>query len=67
MRVKEYLELSRTLTQAAHESLGGVPGTRPLVVDPFAGGGAIPLEAIACGSRCLSSTDLIRLRYCSTR
>jgi adenine-specific DNA methylase len=35
--VKEYLESSRALTQAAHEALGGEPGTRPLVVDPFAG------------------------------
>jgi putative DNA methylase len=31
-----YLETARGLTQAAHESLGGLPGTRPLVVDPFA-------------------------------
>ena len=30
--VKQYLETSRALTQAAHEALGGVPGTRPLVV-----------------------------------
>src|SRR5690606_2011128 len=36
--VPAYLETSRSLTQAAHEALGGVPGTRPLVVDPFAGG-----------------------------
>src|SRR5512136_1494792 len=34
-----YLETSRALTQSAHESLGGTPETRPLVVDPFAGGG----------------------------
>src|SRR5258706_570239 len=27
-----YLETARTLTQAAHEALGGEPGTRPLVV-----------------------------------
>ena len=40
--VKEYLETSRALTQTAHEALGGLPGTRPLVVDPFAGGGSIP-------------------------
>jgi hypothetical protein len=40
------LEATRALTQAAHEALGGAPGTRPLVVDPFAGGGAIPLEAL---------------------
>jgi putative DNA methylase len=48
--VREYLETSRALTQAAHEALGGVPGTRPLVVDPFAGGGSIPLEALRVGA-----------------
>jgi hypothetical protein len=36
---KDYLETSRALVQASHEALGGLPGTRPLVVDPFAGGG----------------------------
>ena len=44
--VPEYLETSRALTQVAHEALGGEPGTKLLVVDPFAGGGAIPLEAM---------------------
>jgi adenine-specific DNA methylase len=44
--VKADLETGRALTQAAHEALGGEPGTRPLVVDPFAGGGSIPLEAL---------------------
>lgn len=52
---KEYLETSRALTQAAHEALGGVPGTRPLVVDPFAGGGAIPLEALRVGADAFAS------------
>lgn len=41
----DYLATARALTQAAHEALGGEPETRPLVVDPFAGGGSIPLEA----------------------
>ena len=53
--VQAYLETSRTLTQAAHESLGGVPGTRPLVVDPFAGGGSIPLEALRVGADAFAS------------
>jgi len=52
---REYLETSRALTQAAHEALGGVPGTRPLVVDPFAGGGAIPLEALRVGADAFAS------------
>jgi adenine-specific DNA methylase len=52
---KEYLDASRALTQAAHEALGGVPGTKPLVVDPFAGGGAIPLEALRVGADAFAS------------
>ena len=53
--VKEYLETSRQLTQVAHEALGGEPGTRPLVVDPFAGGGSIPLEALRVGADAYAS------------
>jgi putative DNA methylase len=50
-----YLATSRALTQAAHEAMGGEPGTRPLVVDPFAGGGAIPLEALRVGADAFAS------------
>lgn len=50
-----FLETSRALVQAAHEALGGEPGSRPLVVDPFAGGGAIPLEALRVGADALAS------------
>ena len=39
----EYLETSRRLVKAAH------PEETPLVVDPFAGGGSIPLEALRVG------------------
>lgn len=53
--VKEYLETSRALTKAAHEALGGAPGSRPLVVDPFAGGGSIPLEALRVGADAFAS------------
>ncbi len=53
--VKEYLATSRALTQAAHEALGGHAGTRPLVVDPFAGGGSIPLEALRVGADAFAS------------
>jgi adenine-specific DNA methylase len=52
---KNYLETSRALVQAAHEALGGAPGTRPLVVDPFAGGGAIPFEALRIGADAFAS------------
>jgi len=50
-----YLETSRALVQAAHEAVGGEVGTRPLVVDPFAGGGAIPLEALRVGANAFAS------------
>ena len=50
-----YLETARTLTQAAHKALGGELSTRPLVVDPFAGGGAIPLEALRVGADAFAS------------
>jgi adenine-specific DNA methylase len=53
--VPEFLATSRALTQAAHEALGGSPGTRPLVVDPFAGGGSIPLEALRVGADAFAS------------
>lgn len=53
--VKEFLETSRALTQAAHEALGGQPRTRPLVADPFAGGGSIPLEALRVGANAFAS------------
>jgi putative DNA methylase len=51
----DYLATSRALTQCAHEALGGIPGTRPLVVDPFAGGGSIPLEALRVGGDAFAS------------
>lgn len=44
-----YLEVSRALVKAAHgEEL-------PLVVDPFAGGGSIPLEALRLGCEVFAS------------
>ena len=53
--VPEYVYAGQSLTQSAHESLGGMPGTRPLVVDPFAGGGSIPLEALRVGADAFAS------------
>jgi len=51
----EVLAVARGLTQAAHESLGGASGSRPLVVDPFAGGGSIPHEALRVGAQAYAS------------
>jgi adenine-specific DNA methylase len=44
-----YLEVSRGLVGAAH------PEETPLVVDPFAGGGSIPLEALRLGCETFAS------------
>ena len=44
-----YLKTSRALVKAAH---GNEP---PLVVDPFAGGGSIPLEALRVGCEAFAS------------
>ena len=52
---REYLSTSRALTQAAHEALGGAHGSRPIVLDPFAGGGSIPLEALGVGAEVVAS------------
>src|SRR6266550_8875786 len=44
-----YLEVSRGLVKAAY------PGDTPLIVDPFAGGGSIPLEALRLGCETFAS------------
>jgi putative DNA methylase len=44
-----YLEVSRALVKAAHGD------EAPLVVDPFAGGGSIPLEALRVGCEAFAS------------
>jgi putative DNA methylase len=46
---RTYLDVSRALVKAAH---GEEP---PLVVDPFAGGGSIPLEALRVGCEAFAS------------
>ncbi|MDD3743896.1 MAG: DUF1156 domain-containing protein [Lentimicrobiaceae bacterium] len=51
----EYLITSSQLTQSAHFVLGGQLGAKPLVVDPFAGGGSIPLESLRVGADAFAS------------
>jgi putative DNA methylase len=46
---RTYLEVSRGLVKSAH------PEETPLVVDPFAGGGSIPLEALRLGCETFAS------------
>ena len=53
--VPTFLETSRALTLIAHETMGGDPGTRPTILDPFAGGGAIPLEVLRVGADAFAS------------
>ena len=53
--VRQYLDTGRAITQAAHGSLGSVGQTRPFIVDPFAGGGSIPLESLRLGADTFAS------------
>jgi adenine-specific DNA methylase len=46
---KDYLAAARALVKVAH------PEETPLVVDPFAGGGSIPLEALRLGCEAFAS------------
>ena len=48
-RSRTFLDVSRALVKAAH---GEEP---PLVVDPFSGGGSIPLEALRLGCEAFAS------------
>jgi adenine-specific DNA methylase len=50
-----YLEVSRALVKAAHAPADGGAYEVPLVVDPFAGGGSIPLEALRLGCEAFAS------------
>ncbi|GAP68723.1 adenine-specific DNA methylase, contains a Zn-ribbon domain [Bacteroidales bacterium 6E] len=51
----KFLQTSRDLTYSAHIAHGGQTGTKPLVVDPFAGGGSIPLEGLRVGAESFAS------------
>jgi adenine-specific DNA methylase len=53
---RPYLEVSRALVRAAHAPAdSGESYEPPLVVDPFAGGGSIPLEALRVGCEAFAS------------
>jgi adenine-specific DNA methylase len=54
---RTYLEVSRALVQAAHAPDDGSPYEPPLVVDPFSGGGSIPLEALRVGCEAFASAQ----------
>jgi putative DNA methylase len=50
-----YLSTAEALTLSAHRTLTGDTDGRPLVFDPFAGGGSIPLEANRVGADAFAS------------
>ncbi len=52
---RTYLDVSRALVKAAHAPVDGATYEAPLVVDPFAGGGSIPLEALRVGCEAFAS------------
>jgi putative DNA methylase len=52
---RTYLNIGRALVKAAHASADGGAYEPPLVVDPFAGGGSIPLEALRVGCEAFAS------------
>ncbi len=52
---RTYLEVSRALVKVAHTPADGGAYEPPLVVDPFAGGGSIPLEALRLGCEAFAS------------
>src|SRR5206468_12222330 len=50
-----YLDVSRALVKAAYANADGAAYEPPLVVDPFAGGGSIPIEALRLGCEAFAS------------
>ena len=53
--IEPFILTSQKLTKAAHEGLVGPGNSKPMVMDPFAGGGAIPLEALRVGADVFAS------------
>lgn len=51
----DFLSISRRLTNISSETFGSPTGIRPLVFDPFAGGGSIPFEAMRIGADVFAS------------
>ncbi|MGH8146835.1 MAG: DUF1156 domain-containing protein [Rhodanobacteraceae bacterium] len=52
---KTFLEVGRALVKAANAPADGGTYEPPLVVDPFSGGGSIPLEALRLGCEAFAS------------
>lgn len=52
-----FIDAARRLTAAGHHSLRGEASAIPEVIDPFSGGGSIPLEALRIGAG-VAASDL---------
>ncbi len=52
---EEYIQVSRSLTSLGHRLLDGGSNEKPVVIDPFAGGGAIPFESLRIGAQVFAS------------
>jgi putative DNA methylase len=50
-----FLQCCRSLTKVASRTASTEHNETPVVVDPFAGGGSIPLEALRCGGTAFAS------------
>lgn len=50
-----FVGAAQQLVRASHEAVGRGGADRPLIVDPFAGGGALPLEAHRLGADVFAS------------
>lgn len=53
--VPQFIETASQMTEAAQRALSPGRSSRPFVVDPFCGGGAIPLEALRVGADAFAS------------
>lgn len=53
--IREFLETAQTLTEISNRAQSYSINKRPLVIDPFSGGGAIPLEALRVGADVFAS------------
>lgn len=51
----DYIRTSAALLRTAQDALGGESGSMPTVLDPFAGGGAIPVETLRVGANSIAS------------
>lgn len=52
---RDFRETSRLLVKVAHECIGISETSKSLIVDPFSGGGSIPLEALRVGTEVFAS------------